>query len=172
MTLERLWAGWRARYVSEVAGHDRPDGCFLCAIGALADDDAVSEQSLVLERDAATLVVMNLYPYGSGHVLVAPRRHEPDLDGLTDDETLAFARAQQRAVRAIKRAYACDGLNLGMNLGVAAGAGVPGHLHAHVVPRWRGDTSFMTAVAATRVLPESLEAGWRKLRSAWTEASP
>ncbi len=179
MTLERLWAGWRARYVSELvpaAAADDGSGCFLCALAALSDGDGttpvVSESTLLLERTAHTLTVMNLYPYGSGHLLVAPRRHESALDALDDDETVALARAQQRAVRAIKVAYRCDGLNLGMNLGVAAGAGVPGHLHVHALPRWGGDTNFMTAVAETRVLPESLVDGWHKLHAAWptTEA--
>jgi ATP adenylyltransferase len=112
---------------------------------------------------------MNLYPYGSGHLLVAPCRHESDLDGLTDDEADALMRALRRAVRAIKAAYGPDGVNVGMNLGAAAGAGVPGHLHAHALPRWRGDTNFMTAVAEVRVLPEDLGTGWAKLRAAWPE---
>src|SRR5689334_17237962 len=128
MTLERLWAGWRSRYVSEVAGRENPDGCFLCALAALPDDDAVNESTLVLERTARTLTVMNLYPYGSGHLLIATRRHVADLVDLDDDETVALARAQRRAARAIRDAYSPDGLNLGLNLGVASGAGVPGHL--------------------------------------------
>lgn len=170
MPLDRLWAGWRSRYVSELtACGDREDGCFLCAIAALSDADAVSAQTLVLERTAATLTVMNLYPYGSGHLLVAPRRHEPELDGLDDTETIAMAHAQRRAVVAIKAAYGSDGINIGYNLGRAAGAGVPGHLHAHVLPRWSGDTNFMTAVAETRVLPEALGIGWAKLRAVWPE---
>ena len=167
--LERLWAGWRSRYVSEVAGKE--DGCFLCSIAALPDADVVSDRTLVLERTACTLPVMNLYPYGSGHLLVAPRRHESQLDGLSDDETIAMARAERRAVIAIKAAYGSDGLNVGFNLGRAGGAGVPDHLHAHVLPRWSGDTNFMTAIAETRVLPEALETGWAKLHAAWPEVT-
>ena len=166
MTLERLWAGWRSRYVSEIAGVADSD-CFLCALCALPADACCSEETLVLERTDATVTVMNLDPYGSGHLLVAPCRHEPDLEGLSDDEADAVMRALRRAVRAIKAAYGPDGVNVGMNLGAAAGAGVPGHLHAHALPRWQGDTNFMTSVAEVRVLPEDLATGWHKLRAAW-----
>ncbi len=163
--LGRLWAGWRSRYVSEV---DRaPHDCFLCAIDALDDDDAVAESTLVLERTTTTLTVMNLYPYGSGHLLVAPRRHESALERLDDTESVELVRAQQRAIIALKAAYGCEGINLGANLGRAAGAGVPDHLHVHALPRWSGDTNFMTTVGDTRVIPEALETGWSKLRAAW-----
>jgi ATP adenylyltransferase len=171
MTLERLWAGWRSQYVNNLAPHENGDrdSCFLCALAALPDDGAISEATLLLERTSLTVTVMNLFPYGSGHLLLAPRRHTGELETLDDAETVALARAQQRAVRAIKAAYRCDGINLGINLGVAAGAGVPQHLHVHALPRWSGDTNFMTAVAETRVLPESLVDGWRKLHSVWPE---
>lgn len=163
--LGRLWAGWRAKYVADV---DRvPHECFLCAIAELPDAEVVAESTLVLERTSETLTVMNLYPYGSGHLLVAPRRHNGALEALSDSEAVALIAAQQRAVRALKAAYSCEGINLGANLGRAAGAGVPDHLHVHALPRWSGDTNFMTVVAQTRVLPESLEAGWQKLRAVW-----
>ncbi len=170
MTLERLWAGWRSRYVSEEAG--KLVTCFLCALDALPDDEAVSEHTLVLERTATTVTVMNLYPYGSGHLLVAPRRHEGSLTALSDAEADDLMAAQRRAVRAITDAYGCDGINLGANLGLAAGAGLPDHLHFHALARWAGDTNFMTAVAETRVLPESLETGWKKLHEAWPKEPP
>jgi diadenosine tetraphosphate (Ap4A) HIT family hydrolase len=168
LTLDRLWAGWRSRYVSEIAGNADSD-CFLCALCALPAEAGCSEETLVLERTDTTVTVMNLYPYGSGHLLVAPSRHEAELDGLNDTEADALMRATRRAVRAIKAAYAPDGMNVGMNLGAAAGAGVPGHLHVHALPRWLGDTNFMTAVAEVRVLPEDLATGWAKLRAAWPE---
>ncbi len=168
MTLERLWAGWRSRYVTEEAG--KGFDCFLCALDALDDDPhLISEQTLVLERTPTTVTVMNLYPYGSGHLLVAPRRHEGKLEALTDDEAGDLMKGQRRAVRAIQAAYSCDGINLGANLGLAAGAGLPAHLHFHALPRWAGDTNFMTSVADTRVLPEELEVGWAKLRAAWPD---
>jgi ATP adenylyltransferase len=124
MTLERLWAGWRSRYVSEIAGAS-DDDCFLCALCALPRAVCCTEETLVLERTDVTVTVMNLYPYGSGHLLVAPCRHEADLEGLTDDEADAVMHALRRAVRAIKTTYGPDGVNVGMNLGAAAGAGVP-----------------------------------------------
>jgi ATP adenylyltransferase len=166
VTLDRLWAGWRSRYVSELAGVPETD-CFLCALCMLPDDAVYSAETLVLERTDATVTVMNLYPYGSGHLLVAPCRHEAALEALSEPEASALMAAARRAVRAIKSAYSPDGVNLGVNLGVAAGAGVPGHLHMHALPRWQGDTNFMTAVAEVRVLPEDLGTGWAKLRAAW-----
>lgn len=168
MALERLWAGWRARYVAELGGDPDID-CFLCALCALPDETAFSAETLVVERTASTLTVMNLYPYGSGHLLVAPCRHEPDLEGLSEEEAAALMDAVRRAVRAIKAAYAPDGLNVGINIGAAAGAGIPGHLHAHALPRWHGDTNFMTSVAEVRVLPEDLATGWAKLRAAYMD---
>jgi diadenosine tetraphosphate (Ap4A) HIT family hydrolase len=165
MSLERLWAGWRATYVAGV--DTKPDdGCVFCRLAELTGADE-RKAGLVLESTPATVTVMNLYPYGSGHLLVAPRRHVADLEALDDGEAAAFVGAQQRAVRALKAAYAPDGLNLGANLGRAAGAGIPTHLHVHVLPRWSGDTNFMTAVAEVRVLPEDLATGYDKLLAAW-----
>ena len=137
--------------------------CVLCEL-VNATDDA---EALVLERTSETITVMNLYPYGSGHLMVAPVRHAAAFDDFSDAENIAIARAQVRALRAIRAAYEPDGVNIGANLGRAAGAGIPGHLHVHVLPRWSGDTNFMTAVAETRVLPESLRTGYDKLKSVW-----
>ena len=168
MTLERLWAGWRREYVSGVAASsDDADGdaggCILCRIVAATDDAA----ALVLERTATTFTVMNMYPYASGHLMVAPLRHEADLDGLDDVEAIDMTAAMRRALRAVRAAYAPDGVNVGVNLGRAAGAGVPGHLHVHIVPRWYGDTNFMTAVSEVRVMPEDLSTGYRRLGEMW-----
>ncbi len=141
--------------------------CFLCALCMLPEDSVYTAETLVLERTDSTVTVMNLYPYGSGHLLVAPCRHVPDLEDLSVAEAGALMEAVRRAVGAAKRAYGPDGVNVGMNLGEAAGAGVPGHLHVHALPRWQGDTNFMTVVAEVRVLPEDLATGWTKLRAAW-----
>jgi ATP adenylyltransferase len=168
VSLERLWAGWRARYVEEIGGEPDVD-CFFCALCALPAQSTCSPETLVVERTDTTLTVMNLYPYGSGHLLVAPCRHESELEGLSTAEAGALMEATRRAVRAIKAAYLADGVNLGINLGAAAGAGVPGHLHLHALPRWQGDTNFMTSVAEVRVLPEDLATGWAKLRAAWSQ---
>jgi ATP adenylyltransferase len=167
VSLERLWADWRAEYVANADGLlDR--GCVICNL-VQATDDA---EALVLERTDETITMMNLFPYGSGHLMVAPVRHVASYVDLNDDENIALARAQARALRAIHTAYTPDGANVGANLGRAAGAGVPGHLHVHVLPRWNGDTNFMTAIADTRVLPESLRAGYDKLKAAWRGYRP
>jgi ATP adenylyltransferase len=166
VSLERIWAGWRSSYVSDLGTGGEDAGCVLCRLVG-ADDDA---EALVLERTADTITVMNLYPYGSGHLMVAPVRHTPDVDDLTDDESASLMRALRRAVVALKRAYGPDGVNIGINQGAAAGAGIPGHLHVHVLPRWTGDTNFMTSVAEVRVLPEDLRTGYGKLRGAWPPA--
>ena len=157
-----MWADWRSGYVSDDAGRD-DIGCVICNLVDAPDDT----EALVLERTAETITVMNLYPYGSGHLMVAPVRHAAAFDDLSDAENFSIARAQVRALRAIRAAYQPDGVNLGANLGEAAGAGIPGHLHVHVLPRWLGDTNFMTSVAEARVLPESLRSGYDKLKSVW-----
>ena len=163
MGVDRLWADWRSAYVSGGDAQRDDAVCALCEL-VKATDDA---EALVLERTSETITVMNLYPYGSGHLMVAPVRHAAAFDDFSDAENVAIARAQVRALRAIRGAYEPDGVNVGANLGRAAGAGIPGHLHVHVLPRWTGDTNFMTAVAETRVLPESLRTGYDKLKSVW-----
>jgi ATP adenylyltransferase len=163
VSLERLWAGWRAGYVSDPKTGRSDTACVMCKIVAATDDEA----ALVLERTPETIAVMNLYPYGSGHLLVAPTRHVAGFEDLHDDELVAVARAQVRALRAIRAAYNPDGVNLGVNIGRAAGAGIPDHLHVHVLPRWTGDTNFMTTVAEARVMAEDLRTGYDKLKAAW-----
>ena len=163
MTLERIWAGWRAAYIEGVATEPADvEGCLFCD---LRDED--EEECLVLARDDHVFAVMNAYPYVSGHLMVAPLRHEGELDGLTSEEASALMRMAQQASTALKAAYRPHGLNVGINVGRAAGAGVPGHVHMHALPRWGGDTNFMTTVAEARVLPEDLHTSWEKLRKAW-----
>jgi ATP adenylyltransferase len=162
--LDRLWAGWRSRYIEEVTAEpaEHAEECLFCRLAAMPDDEA-----LVLERAERTFTVMNAYPYTSGHVMVAPLCHVGDLETLDPDDAAALMHATQRACAALRRAYRPDGLNVGANIGRAAGAGVPDHVHVHVLPRWSGDTNFMTSVAEVRVLPEALRASWEKLRVAW-----
>jgi ATP adenylyltransferase len=160
--LDRLWADWRSSYVSDIDS-STSSSCVICNLVGAADD----AEALVLERTDATITVMNLYPYGSGHLMVSPIRHAAGYDDLADDENIAVARAQLRALQAVRAAYNPDGVNVGANIGRAAGAGVPDHLHVHVLPRWLGDTNFMTAIGEARVLPESLRTGYDKLKSAW-----
>jgi ATP adenylyltransferase len=153
--LERLWAGWRSEYVGSM-GAEVPGECVLCRV--------VEDGSQLVWRDDRTAVALNAYPYTSGHLLVLPVAHvaEPeDVDGA------ALWQAVTDAVAALRAAYRPDGLNLGVNLGRPAGAGIPGHFHVHVLPRWNGDTNFMTTVAEARVLPESLPTTAEKVRAAW-----
>lgn len=160
MGLERLWAGWRHDYIERVTAGPRPDGCLFCGLAALDDADA-----LILERSEHTFTLMNAYPYTSGHVMVLPTRHEAAFTALSPDEATDLMAAAQRAARVVEAVYRPEGLNLGINVGRAAGAGVPEHLHLHLVPRWNGDSNFMTAVAETRVLPETLEQSYARLRA-------
>lgn len=177
MSLEQLWAGWRASYVSSVSepvaeettpetGEAAPGEapCVFCRILA---SDASDEDRRVVHVGTQAVALLNAYPYASGHLLVLPVRHVRALSELDPDESLELWDTARAAVDAIERAYRPDGVNLGANLGRAAGAGLPGHLHLHALPRWFGDTNFMTAIAETRVLPESLGSSWAKLRAAW-----
>ena len=177
--LEHLWAGWRSDYISSTveqssttqpsagaAGSpDGPERCVFCRILAGGDD----AETHVVWRDPSGLVValLNAYPYATGHLMVMPVRHTGELETLEPAEAAALWAGVSDAVRAIKAAYRPDGLNAGANLGRAGGAGVPGHVHFHVLPRWNGDTNFMTTVADTRVLPEALSVTYDKLRAAW-----
>ncbi len=161
MTLGRLWAGWRSEYV-EAAQAD--DGCVFCRLLASA---APGESTYVVRRDEFCAAVLNAYPYTSGHLMVMPLRHVGELEDLDADEVASLWRELAGAVRALKTAYSPDGLNVGANLGRSAGAGVPGHFHMHCVPRWNGDTNFMTTVAESRILPESLPATYEKITKAW-----
>ncbi len=177
MTLDHLWAGWRRTYIESVtAKPDGPtdeahvevtpapagEGSLFERILRLSDDEA-----FVVHRGTACSALLNAYPYTNGHVLVLPNRAVADLSALTDAEHAELWIIVRAAVQAIQAAYSCDGVNVGMNLGSAAGAGVPDHVHAHVLPRWDGDTNFMTAVAETRVMPETLSSSWHKIRAAW-----
>jgi ATP adenylyltransferase len=163
VTIERLWAGWRSGYVSDPNTGRADIPCVICRLVAATDD----AEALVLERAPHTIAVLNLYPYGSGHLMVAPTRHVPSFEDLEDEELIELSRAQVRALRAVRAAYAPDGVNLGVNIGRAAGAGVPTHLHVHVLPRWSGDTNFTTTIAEVRVMPEDLRTSYDKLLAAW-----
>lgn len=180
MTLGRLWAGWRMPYVSDAAktpssaqppsptpagaAPEAPDPCVFCRILAAGLPD---RESYVVWRGRACVAILNAFPYASGHLMAMPVRHVDELEGLEAAEAAELWETITDAVSALKAAYRPEGVNVGFNLGRAAGAGIPGHLHAHVVPRWNGDTNFMTTLAETRVLPEALHDTWDRLRSAW-----
>ncbi|MEO1064776.1 MAG: HIT domain-containing protein [Actinomycetota bacterium] len=168
MANEHLWAGWRSEYVADAAttdGDDR-DGCVLCRVIAPDADEQVD----VVHRGERMVCILNRFPYVNGHVMVLPSRHVDRLDLLDDDESAELWSMLETAVAAITTAYEPGGVNVGANLGPAAGAGIPSHLHLHALPRWRGDTNFMTTIANVRVIPEAPEVTAAKLRAAWPES--
>src|SRR6476661_3156127 len=165
--MNRLWAGWRSAYIEEVSATDvgeAPRGDVFVRILASGLPD---EQTHIVWRGRQTFAILNRYPYTTGPLLVMPYREVSDLEALTDAEHDELWSAVTDCVRALKAAYRPDGVNIGMNLGEAAGAGVPSHLHVHVMPRWSADSNFMTSVGETRVLPEALPVTWEKLRATW-----
>ncbi len=155
---ERIFAPWRYAYVSSGT---KADGCVLCA----AEASAGAADSLVVHVGALNFVVMNLYPYNAGHVMVAPRRHVGTLAEASPDELSEMMLLARRLEGVLQAAYQPQGVNIGMNLGRSAGAGVADHIHLHVVPRWTGDTNFMTVVGDTRVIPEDPVGAAARLRA-------
>lgn len=182
--MDYLWTPWRFAYLADAATPRRKgipeelaawpgdEGCVFCNLLAAADyaiahgqpeHDADRAAGIVL-RAKHTFLCLNRFPYTSGHLMILPYAHGGSLAALPDPAAEEMMRLAQRAEAVLQRVYSPDGLNLGMNLGQAAGAGVAGHLHLHVLPRWLGDANFMTAIAETRVLPETLETTWQRLR--------
>ena len=153
MTLKQLWAPWRLAYILKAKESD-DSGCFLCR----DRDDSADAENYVVARSEHAMSVLNAFPYNNGHLMVAPLSHKGALEELTDDELLDCMHGVQRMVASLKRVLAPDGFNIGLNLGKAAGAGLPGHLHWHIVPRWNGDTNFMSVVDDVTVIPQSLAA--------------
>ena len=155
----RLWSPWRSKYIA--SGVDsQAEGCVFCRIAANPDQDATND---VIHRGEHSFVVLNLYPYITGHLMVVPYEHTSELDSVakeTTDEMMDLTKRSQTALRAV---YSPSGFNMGMNLGAAAGAGIADHLHIHLLPRWAGDTNFMTTVGESRVIPEALEVTYEKL---------
>ena len=165
--LDRLWAGWRSEYSAGAQRSTAATAAGACSAGSSSSGQP-DEETYVVHRGARAAVLLNAYPYTSGHLMAMPLRHVADLDDLDDDEADELWALIRQATGAVRRAYRPEGLNVGANLGKAAGAGVPGHLHVHVLPRWAGDTNFMTSVAEARVMPEALGPTWAKLRAAWS----
>jgi ATP adenylyltransferase len=164
---QRLWAPHRMVYIG---GQDKPAtpgaaDCPFCLLGRRpASED---RDSLVVHRDEVAYVVLNLYPYSPGHLLVCPYRHVADYTDLTQDETHAVARLTQQCMRVVREASAPHGFNLGLNQGAVAGAGIAAHLHQHVVPRWAGDANFLPVIGQTKALPQLLDQTWQVVTDAW-----
>lgn len=154
--MKKLWAPWRVEYIKS----EKAAGCIFCQ----KPEENRDRQNYILFRGKANFVILNTYPYNPGHLMVAPFRHLASLDDLTDKELFEHFDLVRRSAGAIREAYQPQGFNIGMNLGRVAGAGVEGHVHTHIVPRWNGDTNFMPVLSDTRVLPEALGATYTQLK--------
>ncbi len=155
--MKRLWAAWRMKYITNA---DNETGCVFCNALAKPDDG----QNLVVRRAERAFIILNKYPYTSGHLMVAPLAHQASLELLEPAERAEMMELVSQCIVALRKIYNPHGFNVGVNIGAAAGAGVPGHVHIHIVPRWNGDTNFMSTVGEVRVLPESLEETYRRVR--------
>ncbi len=172
MSLEVLWAGWRHEYVVKAtaegrSGEEEAGGEPACVFCRIIVSGPPSEDNAMVWRGEHAVAVLNAYPYAPGHLLVMPIRHVAELSELSADEKAELWGMLETATDVVTDVYNPDGLNMGANLGRAAGAGIPAHLHLHVLPRWSGDTNFMTTVAGVRVIPESLSVTWQRVRAAW-----
>lgn len=157
--MERLWSPWRMEYIVSRKGN----GCVFCDKTSDNDD----ESNYIVHRGEKCYVMLNLYPYNNGHLLVSPYRHVPSTEQLEEDELIEVMFLVNRSLRALRQAMYPDGFNMGINIGKAAGAGIEGHVHIHVVPRWQGDTNFMPICSQARVIPELLDETYQKLKAAW-----
>ena len=153
---EVLYTPWRMAYLT--GGSSEPAGCLFCALPGRGDEEA-----LIVSRGKLAYTVLNRFPYSNGHMMVAPFAHRATLAGMLPEERAEIVETAALLERALSAEYAPHGFNVGFNLGKCAGAGVPGHAHLHVVPRWEGDTNFMTVVAGTRTVPEELATTWRRI---------
>jgi len=160
--MKRLWAAWRMQYITN---SEKEPGCVFCNALAKPDDD----QNLVVLRRARAFVILNKYPYTSGHLMVAPFAHQASLELLDAATRAELMELVSECLVVLRKVYQPQGFNVGANIGGAAGAGVPGHVHIHIVPRWNGDTNFMSTVGETRVLPEALEATYQRILAAFQQ---
>ncbi len=156
--MKHIWSPWRMEYIEN---HGKEQGCVFCTVQSQKDGPG----NLIVHRGALAFVILNRYPYTSGHVMVVPFTHKPDLETLQPAERAEMMELTARATAVIRQVYGTGAFNVGLNLGDAAGAGVKEHVHIHIVPRWVGDTNFMSTLADTRVLPESLEETWKRVKA-------
>ncbi len=164
MSHETLWAPWRLSYIANAVDKDADlpkGGCFLCRYR----DDTRDAENYLVDRSEHSLIVLNRFPYNNGHLLIAPREHKAALDDLSDAELLDLQIQLRRMIKLLSLVIGAEGFNVGLNLGRVAGAGLPGHLHWHIVPRWNGDVNFMPAIADAKVIPQSLDSLYQLLRA-------
>jgi ATP adenylyltransferase len=160
--MERLWSPWRMEYIMSKKG----ERCIFCEKIAGTDD----QTNYILHRGETCYVMLNLYPYNNGHLMVSPYRHVPSPEQLEEDELTEMMLLLNKSLKALRRAMHPDGFNVGINIGKAAGAGIEDHVHVHIVPRWKADTNFMPVFSQTRVIPELLDETYQKLKDAWEES--
>ena len=154
--MENIWAPWRIEYIEM----EKPQGCIFCD----KPQEARDEENYILYRGEKNFVILNVYPYNPGHLLVAPYRHIANFEELSDEELLEHFQIVRRSVAILKEVFSPGGLNIGVNLGRVAGSGIDDHIHSHIVPRWGGDTNFMPALADTKVIPQALSETYDKLK--------
>jgi ATP adenylyltransferase len=155
-----LWAPWRMEFIEA----EKPEGCIFCLFPA-REGEAADRENLIVHRTARAFTILNRFPYNNGHVMVVPRAHVARLEDLDPEDFADLQSELRRAIGVVRAAYRPEGMNVGMNLGKVAGAGIADHLHWHVVPRWGGDTNFMPVLADTKVMIESLDASWTRIRA-------
>lgn len=156
--MKRIWSPWRMKYIEN---HSGKEGCIFC--NALARID--NAENLIIKRGGLAFVILNLYPYTSGHIMVAPMAHQPSLELLDQASRSEMMELVSQSIIVLRAIYHPQAFNIGANIGEAAGAGEPGHVHMHVVPRWAGDTNFMSTLGGTRVLPEALEDSYKRIKA-------
>ena len=158
--MDYIWSPWRMAYIQ---GKNKEAGCVFCAEAGKLDDP----ENLIVKRGQRAYIILNRYPYTSGHLLVVPYDHQPTLSDLDAETRTELMELVNEGILVLESIYKPQGYNVGINIGEAAGAGITGHIHMHIVPRWGGDTNFISSLGNTRVLPESLEETYRRLREAW-----
>ena len=156
--MKQIWAPWRKGYI---LGHRKTRGCLFCR--TRRSSPKKDKKNLLLYRSRSSFLLLNRYPYTNGHLMLSPNRHVPSLENLKDEERLDFLRLLDTALELLRKAFHVQGFNVGLNLGPAGGAGIPGHVHLHIVPRWAGDTNFMPILTGTKVISDSLDSSYREL---------
>ena len=165
--MDRLWAPWRINYILDGANMEGKNECIFCIYPAEGQD--MDESSLIIYRSRLSFIIMNRYPYNTGHIMVAPYRHVANFDELFPEELEDITMNIQLGIKAVKRRLTPSGFNIGINQGKIAGAGIKDHIHIHIVPRWDGDTNFMPVINDTKVLPESISDTYKKIRAGMDE---
>ena len=163
--MDHLYTPWRMSYLTEDK-KSSPDACIFC-IKAASSNETTDRAEHMVAKSKFVYATLNLYPYNNGHLMIVPYEHLPSMESLAPEALTDLMVTANKAMAAVRKIYNPQAFNVGANIGSAAGAGIAGHFHLHVVPRWSGDTNFMTVVGDTRVLPDLLDETWRKLREAW-----